>query len=112
MQQLIFSIAGFEEPTVPRANPENIFIYFGERYMEIDYFDQHRIQYYFEFDVKGKRYRYIGEKTNIKPWNLLYTHTTCFGTLVEVTSGKLVSSSVTYFKAYMIPKFLTSFRII
>jgi len=79
--------------------------------LELKYFDEHRIRYSFEFKVKGKNYRYVGEKVNIKPWNLPISHTTCFGTLTEKTTGKLVSKSVTYFKFSKALGFLLSLRL-
>jgi NAD(P)-dependent dehydrogenase (short-subunit alcohol dehydrogenase family) len=69
-----------------------------------------RIRYEFEFAAAGKRYHYVGEKVNIRPWNLPTSHTTCFGRLTEVETGKLVSSSVTHFRFRDLPQFLLSLR--
>ncbi len=69
------------------------------------------IRYTLDFEVEGRAYRYVGEKVNIRPWNLLFSHTTCFGTLTEVESGKLVSRSVTYFRLHKTPIFLASLRL-
>jgi hypothetical protein len=88
--------------------------------LSLDYFRTNTIQYIFEFDsmvktkVGGftKRYVYTGEKLNIKPWNLLTSHTTCFGTLVEKETGKLVARSVVYFKFKNLFSFLTSLKFI
>jgi hypothetical protein len=79
--------------------------------LELRYFDEHKIRYAFEFEVSGKRYGFVGEKVNIWPWNLPYSHTTCFGRLTEVETGKLVSTSVTHFRAVSAPAFLLSFRL-
>ncbi|MGC8928886.1 MAG: hypothetical protein ACP5QK_13325, partial [Myxococcota bacterium] len=65
----------------------------------------------FEFEVNGKRYLYIGEKVNIKPWNLPVSHTTCFGTIVERETNRLISRSVVFFRYSTIPSFLLSFRL-
>ena len=78
---------------------------------ELRYFKDYSIKYSFEFKVNRKTYQYVGKKVNIKPWNLLVSHTTCFGRLTEKTTGKLISTSVTYFKLSSMPKFLTSFRL-
>ncbi len=78
--------------------------------LEIDYFGTHTIRYTFDFEVSGKNYHYEGEKVNIKPWNLLFSHTTCFGTLAEKATGILISTSVLYFRLRTIPSFLLSFR--
>ena len=79
--------------------------------LELRYFDEHKIRYAFEFEVSGKRYGFVGEKVNIWPWNLPFSHTTCFGRLTEVETGKLVSTSVTHFRAVSAPAFLLSFRL-
>ncbi|MBF0106263.1 MAG: hypothetical protein HQM16_13165 [Deltaproteobacteria bacterium] len=78
--------------------------------LELKYFDEHIIRYTFEFKVKGKEYVFIGEKVNIQVWNLPVSHTTCFGRLTEKTTGRLVSTSVTYFKFSTMIKFLSSLR--
>ena len=80
--------------------------------LELRYFDEHAIRYAFEFETGGRRYRFVGEKVNIRPWNLPYSHTTCFGRLTEAESGRLVSTSVTHFRLLSLPRFLTSFRIV
>jgi hypothetical protein len=79
--------------------------------LELKYFDEHRIRYTFDFGANGKEYHYVGEKVNIMPWNLPTSHTTCFGTLTEVDTGRLVSKSVTYFKLHTAPGFLLSMRL-
>ncbi len=78
--------------------------------LELNYFTEGRIRYTFDFTVKGVAYRYVGEKVNIKPWNLPVSHTTCFGTLVEKDSGRLVSRSVTFFRFSTTPAFMASLR--
>ncbi len=79
--------------------------------LELKYFSERKIRYTFEFTIEGKKYQYIGEKVNILPWNLPTSHTTCFGRLTEKKTGKLVSTSVTYFKLKTMPGFLLSFRL-
>ena len=69
-----------------------------------------RIRYAFDFAVSGKRYSFVGEKLNIRPWNLPTTHTTCFGRLTEAESGRLVATSVTHFRLSSLPSFLMSLR--
>ena len=78
--------------------------------LSLDYFRGRRIRYAFDFEVDGVAYRFSGEKSNLRPWNLAVTHTTCFGTLVELGSGKLVSTSVTEFKLRDLPRFVCSLR--
>lgn len=80
--------------------------------LELGYFDDKKIRYTLEFEVDGVAYRFVGEKVNIRPWNLPVSHTTCFGTLIEVESGKLVSTSVTHFRLSSAPRFLTSLRLV
>jgi hypothetical protein len=78
--------------------------------LELRYFGEHKLRYAFEFKAKGKAYRYVGEKVNVRPWNLPVSHTTCFGVVTEAASGKLVSKSVTYFRLSKLPSFLASLR--
>lgn len=80
--------------------------------LKLAYFSEHKIRYIFDFKAKGTDYQFIGEKVNIKPWNLPVSHTTCFGTVVEKETNKLVSRSVTFFRMRTAPAFMTSFRII
>lgn len=79
--------------------------------LELKYFTEFKIRYTFEFEVNGKRYIYTGEKVNIKPWNLPVSHTTCFGTVIEKETKRLISRSVVFFRYSTIPAFLLSFRL-
>ncbi len=78
--------------------------------LELQYFSRGRIRYSFDFRVDDVTYHYIGEKVHIRPWNLPFSHTTCFGTLTELESGKLVSTSLVHFKLHHLPGFLTTLR--
>lgn len=69
------------------------------------------IRYEFEFEHGGTGYRFVGEKVDIRPWNLPFSHTTCFGTLTEAEGGRLVSRSVTHFRLWRAPGFLASLRL-
>ncbi len=80
--------------------------------LHLMYFSEYKIRYTFEFEANGKSYTFIGEKVNIKPWNLPVSHTTCYGTLTETETKKLVSRSLTFFKLRTAPSFISSFRII
>jgi hypothetical protein len=66
-------------------------------HLDLNYFTEQKIRYTFEFEVEGIVYEYIGEKKNIYPWNLLYAHTTCFGSLTQKDTQELVSTSITHF---------------
>lgn len=79
--------------------------------LEMRYLKDATIRYNFEFEVDGSTYQYQGEKVNIKPWNLPVSHTTCYGTIEEKETGKLVSRSVTHFKLHTLPGFLISLRL-
>ena len=79
--------------------------------LSLRYFDEHRLVYSLDFEASGKRYRYVGEKVNIWPWNLLTSHTTCFGRIIEPDSGKLVSTGVAHFRFNTVPDFAASFRL-
>ena len=78
--------------------------------LDLDYFRGNRIVYTFEFSVDGTPYRFVGEKVNIKPWNLPVSHTTCYGVLTEKETGRLVSRSVTHFRLDTALDFVLSFR--
>jgi NAD(P)-dependent dehydrogenase (short-subunit alcohol dehydrogenase family) len=68
-----------------------------------------RIRYAFDFAAHGRRYHFVGEKVNIKPWNLPTSHTTCFGRLTD-DDGRLVSTSVLLFRLERLPALVKSFR--
>lgn len=76
----------------------------------LDYFNTHELMYNFDFKVRDKFYNYTGRKYNIQLWNLLTSHTTCFGTITS--GGRLVSTSVVYFKLGSALKFLSSFQLV
>jgi len=78
--------------------------------LELRYFKDFKIRYQFDFEANGRIYTYVGEKVNIKPWNLPVSHTTCFGTIVEKDTNRLISRSVVFFRYSTIPQFLFSFR--
>lgn len=78
--------------------------------LELKYFDEHLLRYTLRFRVNNTDYKFVGEKVNIKPWNLPVSHTTCYGVLTEEKTGALVSKSVTHFKMYTAPAFLASMR--
>jgi len=79
--------------------------------LELMYFDKKKIRYTLSFWVEGTRYRFVGEKVNIRPWNLPVSHTTCYGTLTEADTGRLVSRSVTHFRMKTVPAFAGSLRL-
>jgi len=118
---LVFSLEGdvtFKGGTYPCSG-----------HLVIDYFDTHTITYIFKFrrKVLGGQYNeyeysayedllyedllYVGEKVNIKPWNLLTSHTTCFGTVTREKNDELIARTLTFFKFRTVPKFLTSIRL-
>ena len=84
--------------------------------LELNYLSENKLKYtiHFEpFNTPGSlnygKYFYVGEKVNIKPWNLPVSHTTCYGTLIDPRK-KIISRSVTHFKLNTIPAFLKSLR--
>jgi len=78
--------------------------------LALRYFDEHAIRYDFAFEVDDRRYRYVGEKVNIRPWNLPVSHTTCYGVITEADTGRLVSRSVAHFRMKTMPSFAASLR--
>jgi hypothetical protein len=81
--------------------------------LKLMYFSERKIRY--ELDFKGddgKAYKYIGEKVNLWPWNLHKTHMTCYGTITDNESGKVVSTSVVYFPFRELLNFIMSARLV
>jgi hypothetical protein len=79
--------------------------------LELRYRDEHLIRYTLDFGHEGAAYRFVGEKVNIRPWNLPVSHTTCHGRVTAVETGVLLSTSVTHFRLSTLPAFLGSFRL-
>ena len=76
------------------------------------YFTERKIRYEFTFDDdNGRPYKYVGEKRNIWPWNLHKTHVTCYGTVTDLETDKIISESVVYFPYREALPFILSFRI-
>lgn len=78
--------------------------------LELRYFKDRSIRYTFWFRVADVDYFYTGEKRNIWPWNLMVSHTTCYGKLVKSGTCKTASTSVTHFRLKAVLPFLLSFR--
>lgn len=55
--------------------------------LELRYLKDSTVRYRFEFAAAGRRWRYEGEKSGIRPWNLHRTHTTCRGRIVEIVAA-------------------------
>ncbi len=79
--------------------------------LEMRYFENASIRYTFEFEAQGHAFRYVGEKTDIRPWNLHRTHTICRGTLTDLTTDQLLSESEVKFNLSQLPWFLSRFRL-
>lgn len=78
--------------------------------LALEYFGRRRIRYELDFEAPGGVLRFVGEKVNIRPWNLLVSHTTCTGTITELATGRLVSSAVVTFRLRDLPRLLLSTR--
>lgn len=78
--------------------------------LELQYARRRRVRYTLDFEADGLAYRFVGDKVDIRPWNLAVSHTTCYGTLTALGSGKLISTSVTRFHLAQLPRFLASVR--
>ena len=74
--------------------------------LHLRYFPDRAIRYDFDFDADGVGYHYSGEKVNLLPWNLLVSHTTCYGVVTARATGRLVSTGVTLFRLRDLPSFL------
>lgn len=76
------------------------------------YFTESKIRYTFDFKSgDGRPLRYVGEKVDIRPWNLHRTHTTCYGTITDLEADRAVSKSIVYFDLKSMPSFAASFRL-
>ncbi len=69
------------------------------------------IRYTFCFTVAGIDYEYVGEKRNIRPWNLHRTHTTCYGKVTRLDTNEVVATTTTYFLLSNALQFALSFRL-
>ncbi len=78
--------------------------------LDLRYLADARLVYDFTFTANDVKYRWVGQKVNVRPWNLPVSHTTCFGTLTEVKSGRLVSRGVVHFRLATVPAFVLSAR--
>jgi len=79
--------------------------------LELKYFDEQKIRYTFDFNIDGVDYEYIGEKVNIYPWNLHYSHTTCFGKVTNKETNEVISDSITHFRFEDAPAFVKSLKL-
>jgi hypothetical protein len=79
--------------------------------LELRYLKDATVRYRFEFVASGRRWRYEGEKSGLRPWNLHRTHTTCRGRIVDQQNGEPLSESVVHFDLAELPRFLASLRL-
>ena len=80
--------------------------------LALRYFQEGKIRYTLDFQgPDGTAYQYVGEKRDIRPWNLHRTHTTCYGTVTERDTGRVISESVVYFDFGQMLPFMRSFRL-
>ena len=78
--------------------------------LELRYLEDRTIRYAFGFEAEGVAYQFVGQKLDIRPWNLPWSHTRCFGRLTRADTGELVSTSLTRFRLRSAPGFLASLR--
>lgn len=80
--------------------------------LALRYVQDQTICYTFEFeDDAGKHYRYVGEKRDLRPWNLHRTHTTCYGEITDLDTDEVISRGTLYFRFSTLPGFLLSFKL-
>ena len=79
--------------------------------IDLAYFSSQEIHYMFDFDAGGRRLRFQGEKRDIRPWNLPWSHTTCYGEVFEVTTGEAISTVLVRFSLATLIPFFRSFRL-
>jgi len=82
-------------------------------YLHLDY-PHNRIQYMLQFKSAEQPpvndYMFIGEKMNVKWWNLPFSHTTCYTTVIN-GADQLISRGVVFFKLKNLWPFLKSFKL-
>ena len=79
--------------------------------LKLLYFTESKIRYELEFaDEHGREYCYVGEKINIRPWNLHKSHITCYGTITDCVTGQEISKSIIHFPLRELLTFIRSFR--
>lgn len=78
--------------------------------LEFRYLVDATLRYEFEFYADGKPHLFVGDKENIRPWNLRRTHTTCHGIILDQSTHMIISISVVYFDPRTLPRFLASLR--
>lgn len=74
--------------------------------LHLQYFPERRIRYDFDFEVEGRPLRYLGDKVNLRWYNLATSHTTCFGVLTDRKSGRVISTGTTLFHLRDLPRLL------
>lgn len=79
--------------------------------LELRYLKDASIRYTFEFSAHDHPYRYVGEKRDIRPWNLHRTHTTCYGAITDLDTSEVLSESVVHFELSQLLKFFSSWRL-
>lgn len=72
------------------------------------------LEYDMVFEDNGLKFGYVGKKTDIRPWNLQVTHTTCKGNIVlkNLFKGLEIAESVVHFRLSTLGDFLKSFRFV
>lgn len=79
--------------------------------LALRYLQEQKIRYTFRFTADGTEYEYVGEKNQIYPWNLPYSHTTCFGEVTNLRTKQVISHSVTHFDLSTLPEFLSTLQL-
>ena len=65
--------------------------------LELRVFSEKKLRYTLFFDGEnGRHYKYVGEKVNISPWNLMISFFTCYGTIYDSETLAHVSESTVY----------------
>lgn len=79
--------------------------------LELDYLGARRIRYRVDFPgADGATLRFLGDKVDLRPWNLLVSHTTCTGSVIDLASGRQLSSVLVRFRLRDLPAMLLSLR--
>jgi hypothetical protein len=74
--------------------------------LALEYFGLRRIRYTLDFEAGGRTLRLVGDKENLRWWNLAVSHSTCFVTVTDLATSCLISRGVVLFRLRDLPGLL------
>lgn len=80
--------------------------------LDLRYLKDRTIVYDMKMDVGGKNYKFMGKKSNIWPWNLPWSHTTCYVSMTDQVTEEPYATGTVRFRLQELPAFLRSVRLV